>query len=282
MDELTRAERILEAFIASGKLLDMGITALKLAITIVAGLIVLKIILKITRRALERSSIDSVLYTFINNVIKVVGLIVLITMCLGLLGVQMSTIIAVIGAAGAAIALALKDSLANIAGGVMIIITKPFNRDDFIDVGDVSGKVKDIDLFLTTLRTNDNKTITIPNGLINTSVLVNHSREDMRRVDCKFGISYESDVSEAKRLMRNICDENPLILDDPEPLIGVSEHGDSAVVIDLMAWCDTENYWTVKYFLEEEVKAVFDENGIGIPYPHMDVHICRAYSDGRG
>lgn len=275
MEELTRAERILERFIESGKLEDWAITALTLVVTVAVGLLILKIILKITRKALEKSRLDSVLYKFIINTIKAVGIIILITMCLGLLGVQMSTIIAVIGAAGAAIALALKDSLANIAGGVMIIITKPFKRDDFIDVGTVSGKVKDIDLFLTTLRTNDNKTITIPNGLINTSVLVNHSREGVRRVDCKFGISYESDLSEAKKLMRRVCDENPMILDEPEVFIGVSEHGDSAVVIDLFAWCDTADYWSVKYFLEEKIKHIFDENGIDIPYPQMDLHIRR-------
>ena len=273
MEELTRAERIMEAFISSGKLMDLGVVALTLAVTLVAGLIVLKIILGISRRTLEKSSLDPVLYTFVINAIKVIGTIILITMCLGLLGVQMSTIIAVIGAAGAAIALALKDSLANIAGGVMIIVTKPFNRDDFIDVGTVSGKVQDIDLFLTTLKTYDNKTITVPNGLINTSILVNHSREAIRRVDCKFGISYESDVVRAKELLHDICSENPMILDEPEPIIGVSEHEESALLLDLLAWCSTEDYYTVKYFLQEEVSRVFREEGIDIPYRQVDVNI---------
>lgn len=281
MEELTRAERIMEAFISSGKLMDLGVVALKLAVTLVAGLIVLKIILGISRRTLEKSSLDPVLYTFVINAIKVIGTIILITMCLGLLGVQMSTIIAVIGAAGAAIALALKDSLANIAGGVMIIVTKPFNRDDFIDVGTVSGKVQDIDLFLTTLKTYDNKTITVPNGLINTSILVNHSREAIRRVDCKFGISYESDVVRAKELLHDICSENPMILDEPEPIIGVSEHEESALLLDLLAWCSTEDYYTVKYFLQEEVSRVFREEGIDIPYRQVDVHIMEAGKDNK-
>ena len=200
-------------------------------------------------------------------------MIILVTMCLGILGVQMSTIVAVLGAAGAAIALALKDSLANIAGGVMIIVTKPFSRDDYIDIGTVSGKVKDIDLFLTTLRTYDNKTITVPNGLVNTSILVNHSKEDIRRVDCKFGVSYESDIKLAKQLMREICESSDLIMNEPKATIGVSRHDDSSVIMDMFAWCRTEDYWTVKYFLEEEVKRVFDENGIEIPYPHMDVKL---------
>ena len=273
MEELTRAERILEALIASGKLMDLGIIMLRLAITVTAGLIVLRIVLKISRRALEKSSLDTVLHTFVISAIKVIGVVILVTMCLGLLGVQMSTIIAVIGAAGAAIALALKDSLANVAGGVMIIVTKPFSRDDYIDVGSVSGKVQDIDLFLTTLKTYDNKTITVPNGLINTSILVNHSREGIRRVDCSFGISYGSDVSLAKKLMHQICDESPEILDDPQPRIGIAELKDSAVMMDMLVWCSTDDYWDVKYFLEEKVKQVFDEAGISIPYPQMDVHI---------
>ena len=272
MDELTRAEKIIGKFFESDKLWDLAAVMIKLAVMVLAGLIVLKIILKITRKALDRSSLDVVLYTFIINAIKTVAVIILITMCLGLLGVQMSTIIAVIGAAGAAIALALKDSLANIAGGVMIIVTKPFNRDDYIDIGNVSGKVKDIDLFITTLMTYDNKTITVPNGLVNTSILINHSKEDIRRVDCKFNIGYSSDIVLAKQLMKDICDRSDMVLEDPEPVIGVSDHGESAVIMDLLAWCHTDDYWTLKYFLEEEVKHVFDENNIAIPYPQMDIH----------
>ena len=160
MDELSRTQKIIEKFFESDKPLELGMLALNLIITILIGLIVIKLILSFARRALKRSSLDVVLYTFIINAIKAVSAIILVTMCLGILGVQMSTIVAVLGAAGAAIALALKDSLANIAGGVMIIVTKPFSRDDYIDIGTVSGKVKDIDLFLTTLRTYDNKTIT--------------------------------------------------------------------------------------------------------------------------
>ena len=273
MDELSRTQKIIEKFFESDKPLELGMMALNLIITILIGLIVIKLILSFTRRALKRSSLDVVLYTFIINAIKAVSAIILVTMCLGILGVQMSTIVAVLGAAGAAIALALKDSLANIAGGVMIIVTKPFSRDDYIYIGTVSGKVKDIDLFLTTLRTYDNKTITVPNGLVNTSILVNHRKEDIRRVDCKFGISYESDITLAKQLLREICESSDMILNEPKATIGVSRHDDSSVIMDMFAWCRTEDYWTVKYFLEEEVKRVFDENGIEIPYPHMDVKL---------
>lgn len=273
MDKLEGAVRLLSRYFTSDKLVNMASVVLELTVMIIVGLLVLKFALSFTRKALDKSSLDSVLYTFVLNAIKAIGIIILVTMCLGLLGIQMSTIIAVIGAAGAAIALALKDSLANIAGGVMIIVTKPFKRDDFIDVGDVSGEVKDIDLFITTLKTYDNKTITIPNGLINTSILINHSKEGMRRVDCRFSISYGSDISEVKEILKEVCNKSPLILKDPEPVIGVAEQGDSAIIMNVFAWCDTKDYWTVKYFLEEHVKNVFDEKGINIPYPIIDVRI---------
>ena len=273
MEDLTRAERIIQRFMDSDKLWDLGMTVLSLVVMIVVGLLILKVILKITRKALDKSRLDEVLYSFIVNAIKAVGIIVLITMCLGILGVQMSTIITVIGAAGAAIALALKDSLANIAGGIMIIITQPFSRDDYIDVDDVSGKVKDIDLFLTTLRTYDNKTITIPNGIINTSILVNHSKEGIRRVDCQFRIGYDSDVSLAKELMHGICEANPMILRDPEPNIGLSDQDENAIIMNMFAWCATDDYWTVKDYMEEEVKRLFDENEIRTPAPWVNVRI---------
>ena len=275
MNELEKTETFLQKLITPDNLAEIGILVLKLAIMVAIGLLLIKIILKITRRALRKSSSDPVIYTFVINVIKVITIIILITTCLSVLGVQMSTLIAVVGAAGAAVALALKDSLANIAGGIMIIITQPFSKDDLIDVGEVSGKVEAIDLFLTTLKTYDNKTITIPNGLINTSVLINHSKESKRRVDCTFDIGYDSDIVQAKEILRNVCEANPDIFRDPPPMIGVADHGANSVVLDLKVWCRTEDYWDIKYFLEEHVKTAFDEHGIEIPYPQMDVHLRR-------
>lgn len=263
----------LETLLGSEELAGMTEVGLKLVFTVIIGLIIIKMIMGITRKWLDKSGADPSVYTFVKNAVKVICGIVLVTMCLGILGIPMSTVIAVLGAAGAAIALALKDSLANIAGGMMIIITKPFNKDDLIDVGDVSGKVEKIDLFLTTLKTYDNKTITIPNGLINTSILINHSKENKRRVDCTFGIGYGSDIGKAKEILFAVCEACPQILHETAPIIGVAEHGDSAIIMDVKAWCETEDYWDVKYFLEENVKIAFDEHNIEIPYPQMDVFI---------
>ena len=273
VDELEKTGTAIEKFLASDKLIEIGESAAKLVLLLIVGLILMRIIMKITRKTLAKSNADPVVYTFVQNAMKVICLIVLITMCLGAMGIPMSTVVTVLGAAGAAIALALKDSLANVAGGVMIIVTQPFSKDDHIDLGDVSGKVEKIDLFLTTLKTFDNKTITIPNGLINTSVLINHSKENLRRVDCTFGIGYNNDIAEAKEILRNVCDANPEIFTEPEPLIGVANHGDSAVILDVKVWCETDAYWNVKYYLEENVKLAFDEHGIEIPYPQMDVHL---------
>lgn len=273
MEKLAGGVGALGKIITAEELMALGAIIVKIVVIIVLALVASKIIIKLTDKALKSSSADPILYTFIRNVLKVVIIIIAVTMCLGVLGIQLHTIVAVVGAAGAAIALALKDSLANIAGGVMIIITKPFSKDDFIDIGDVSGKVDHIDLFLTTLKTFDNKTITIPNGIVNTSVLVNHSGEDDRRVDCTFSIGYGDDIKEAKEIMRKVCDENPMIFNEPEPVMGVANHGDSAVELDLKVWCRTDDYWDVKYYLEENVKVAFDEAGIEIPYPQMDIHI---------
>ena len=263
----------LETLLGSEKLAGATEVFLKLALTVIIGLIIIKIVMSLTRKWLDKSGADPSVYTFVKNAVKVLCVIILVTMCLGLIGIPMSTVIAVLGAAGAAIALALKDSLANIAGGLMIIITKPFNKDDLIDVGEVSGKVEKIDLFLTTLKTYDNKTITIPNGLINTSILINHSRETKRRVDCTFSIGYKNDIGKAKEILAAVCEACPQIIREPEPLIGVANHGDSAIIIDVKAWCETDDYWDVKYFLEENVKIAFDEHDIEIPYPQMDVFI---------
>ncbi|MEG0157257.1 MAG: mechanosensitive ion channel family protein, partial [Anaerovoracaceae bacterium] len=177
------------------------------------------------------------------------------------------------GVAGAAIALALKDSLGNVAGGIMILVTKPFSQNDYIDIGGTTGTVKHIDLLLTTLKTYDNKVITIPNGMVTTSVLTNYTREELRRVDCVFGIGFNDDLNHAKDLMLATAQANGMILDTPEPFIGVAGNSDNSVDVDFRVWCKTEDYWDVKYFLEENIKLAFDEAGICIPFPQMDIHL---------
>ena len=250
-------------------LTDIGIIAATLAV----GWMSIRILLRIEKKALERSKLDEVLHLFILKGTKITLWVVLIVAMLPKVGISPASLVAVLGAGGAAIALALKDSLSNVAGGIIILITKPFSRGDTIEIGEITGVVDNIDLLTTQLHTFDNKLITVPNGTVTNSVLINYSGADKRRVDCTFGISYETDISEAKGILARVAASHPEILNDPEPNIGVSSHGANAVQLDLKVWCSTESYYDVKYYLEEKVKLAFDEAGINIPYPQMDVHI---------
>ena len=243
------------------------------ALILIAGLIFIKIASSIMKRALSRSHLDEAVHKFIINVIRAVLYIVLTVVILGKLKVPTAPLVTVLGAAGAAIALALKDSLGNIAGGVLILANKLFKKGDVIDVSGVEGMVESIDLFVTTLNTYDNKVVTIPNGTITTSVIVNYSKEDIRRVDCVFSVAYDTDIAKAKDVLNAVAMKCPDGLDTPPPVVGVSQHQASSVELDLKVWCKTSKYFDVKYYLEEEVKAAFDEASITIPYPRMDVRV---------
>lgn len=270
MGDLMKVDNEMDLF--GMHIVDPWATMIRLAVIILIGMMLITILLAVLRRVLKRiDSLDDLLASFTINTVRTICIIVLIAMCLDTLGVNIGTIVAVLGAAGAAIALALKDSLANVAGGLMVIITQPFKKGDLINIGQYRGRVMEIDLFLTTLRTLNYQTITIPNGLVNTSILVNETREEIRRVDLTFGISYDSDVVRAKEIMRQVCKEAELVLDEREPVIGVNRNDDSAVVLDLMAWCRTEDYFNTQYYLLEKVREAFDKAGITIPYPHMVV-----------
>ena len=253
-------------------LLEHGISAL---VVLLAGLLLIKLILGIVKKTLEKTALDGAIHTFVVSALRIVLYIILVVVLLGVLEVPTTPLVTVLGAGGAAIALALKDSLGNIAGGLLLLINQPFKKGDEIDIAGNYGEVDGIDLFVTTLRTYDNKVITIPNGTINTSVIVNYSRRDSRRVDCKFGISYDSDLALAKSVLLRVAQSNPDIFEDPAPFIGVASHGDSAVILDLRVWCNTENYYEVNYALTEQVKLAFDEADISIPYPQMDVHVVK-------
>ena len=278
MDDLVAAKPLNNEFELFGlQIIEPWATLIRLALIIVIGMMAITILMAVIRRLLKRiDSLDEMLHSFVLNAIRVICAIIMIAICLDTLGVNIGTIVAVLGAAGAAIALALKDSLSNVAGGLMVIITQPFKQGDLINIGEYRGRVQKIGLFLTTLRTLNYQVITIPNGLVNTSILVNESREEVRRVDLTFSISYESDVVRAKEILRDVCRHADLVLKTPEPSIGVRSNDDSAVVLDLMAWCRTEDYFKTEYYLLEEVKKAFDAAGITIPYPHLVVKMEKA------
>lgn len=265
---------MLEKFNIPEQLTEHLDNLLSALLILIIGYIVMKIVLHVVKKTLEKSTMDEVLYHFILKIARIALWIVLIILIMECFGFKAGSLLTVLGAAGAAIALALKDSLANVAGGIMILINKPFTQDDYVDINGAMGKVKKIDLFVTHLHTYDNKVITIPNGVVNTSIMTNYTKEDMRRVDCKFSVSYDSDIKEVKEILSGIAESNPMIMKEPEPVVGVANHGDSGITMDLLAWCSTDDYYTVKYYLEEEVKLAFDREGIVIPFPQMDVRIC--------
>lgn len=244
-------------------------------VTLLIGWLIITLVLRFEKKVLERSRLDSSLHLFICRATQVLLWVVVIMAVLPELGINTASMVTVIGACGAAIALALKDSLGNVAGGIILLVNKPFSRGDLIDVAGTSGIVDSIDLLTTSLHTFDNKIVTIPNGTITTSVITNFSSQENRRVDCTFTIGYEADIRQAREVLENVilcCD---MILREPEPLIGVASHGEHGILLDLKVWCSTSDYFDVKYYLEENVKIAFDEAGISIPYPQVDVHIVK-------
>lgn len=252
-------------------LTNVGIAVL----VVIVGYIFTKLLCKFVRKALIRSAVDDALIPFIINCMRVFCWILILVTALGTLGISPAAFITAIGAAGVAVALALQNSLANFAGGILIILTKPYGKGDYIEDYQTAGKVEKIDLLYTTLTTFDNKTITVPNGKLANSTVVNFTRAENRRVDCTFSIGYHNDIGHAKDVLLAVAEANSAISRELQPIVGVANHSDSSISIDLKVWCKTDDYWDVKYFLEENVKVAFDEAGISIPFPQMDVHVKR-------
>lgn len=197
----------------------------------------------------------------------------IIIAALATLGVQTTSFIAVIGAAGLAIGFALQGSLSNFAAGVMIIIFRPFKVGDYVEVGGASGTVEAIHIFSTIVNTPDNKKIIIPNSRVSGDTITNYSANDIRRVDLVVGVSYGDDIRKAKQILEKILSEEQRILKDPPFTIGVMELGDSSVNFAVRPWVKTSDYWAVYFDLTERVKTTFDENGISIPFPQRDIHL---------
>lgn len=236
----------------------------KWAAKLVSGLIV---------KSMERSNIDSTVCNFVGNLAYALLLTIVIIAVLGQIGIQTASFVAIIGAAGLAVGLALQGSLANFAAGVLMILFRPLKVGDFVEAGGVSGSVKDISIFCTTLNTPDNKTIIVPNSAIMGGPITNYSTEDQRRVDLLIGIAYDADIRQAKQILEQVLGAETRVLKDPAPLIAVAELADSSVNLHVRPWVKKEDYWGVYFDLLETIKLKFDEAGIGIPFPQMDVHL---------
>lgn len=216
--------------------------------------------------------IDVTLVKFIENIIYYILMMVVILTALSKLGIETTSFFAILGAAGLAIGLALKDSLGNFASGVMLILFKPFKVGDFVTVAGVSGTVNEISIFSSILTTGDNQRMIVPNGSIIAGTIVNVNANPTRRVDLVVGIGYDDDIKKAKDVLTNILESNDKILQEKGLTVAVSELADSSVNFVVRAWVNTPDFWAVKFALTEEVKLKFDQEGISIPYPQQDVH----------
>jgi small conductance mechanosensitive channel len=239
----------------------------------VIGKIVVKMIIGVLRKILNRSNMDNMLINFVLSITNALLFIVVIVAALDSLGVDTTSLIAIVGAAGLAIGLSLQDSLKNFAAGVMLLVFKPFKEGDFVEAAGVSGVVEDISIFNSKMRTPDNREIIVPNGAIYGGVIINVSARDTRRIDMVFGIGYGDDLRKAKALLAQIIAEDDRVLVEPGVVIAVSELADSSVNFIVRPWVNSADYWDVLWETTEKVKLRFDEEGISIPYPQMDVHL---------
>ena len=225
-----------------------------------------------------KSSVDKAVVGFSSSIIYALLFAAVILMALDQVGVETTSFIAILGAAGLAIGLALQGSLSNFASGVLIILLRPFKSGDYIEGGGQSGSVDKIELFHTYLKTPDNRVVIIPNASMMNGSIINYSREKTRRLDLVVGISYDADIRQAKQIMEEIVAADDRILKDPECVIAVAELADNSVNFNLRPWVKSEDYWNVRADLLETVKYAFDKNDIGIPYPQMDVHLHKETS----
>ena len=251
-------------FIAALVILGVGIWAAKL----LTGL---------CRRLLNRRSVDPTLVTFGSNLMNAALVTFAVIAALGQLGVQTTSLIAVIGAAGLAVGLALQNSLANFAAGVMILVFHPFRVDDVIEGAGVIGSVEELHIFTTQLKTADNKTVFVPNGKLMGDNIVNYSKKGTRRLDLVIGVGYQDDIRKVKEVLQQLLSEDARVLADPAPTVAVLELGDSSVNFAVRPWVAVGDYWPLHFDLLEKVKLRFDAEGISIPFPQRDVHLYQTH-----
>ncbi|MDX2413846.1 MAG: mechanosensitive ion channel [Bacteroidales bacterium] len=259
------------------KILELATTyGIKLVLAIVVlliGLAIIKRIAKVTTKMMTKSKVSDSLIPFLRSLITIGLKLMLIVSVLGMVGVQMTSFIAVLGAAGLAVGLALQGTLQNFAGGVIILLFKPYKVGDYIETQGYAGSVKEIQIFTTIMNTPDNKIIIIPNSPIATGSLINYSAQTTRRVDFTFGIGYNDDIEKARKILLSMLEKHDKIKGDPAPFVRVVELADSSVNFAVRAWVESSDYWDVFFDITEQVKKDFDKEGISIPYPQNDVHV---------
>ncbi len=242
---------------------------LMLVAVIVIGYLSVKLIMRLVKKILSKTNIDHTAITFIISFVQLTLYLLVAITALATIGINVSSLITAVGAAALTAGLALQDSLSNLASGLIILLNKPFVAGDILEFEGITGRVKSIKIFFTTIHTLDNKIVTIPNSRLTTNNVVNCTMVDKRRVDLKYTISYDDDIAKVKSLIYDIISQNPNVLKDPAPSVHVGKHLDSGVEIVVMVWADPDDYYSVYYYMQENVKLRFDENGITIPFPHI-------------
>lgn len=275
VEEANKLLETVEGYIP--KVIDFAVNILIAIVIFIVGKIIIKYLLKICRKFFEKSKMEISVQRFLDSLIKVILYVVLIIIICDRVGIDTASFIAVLGTLGLTVGLALQGSLSNFAGGVLILMLKPFRVGDYIvDNGTGrEGTVEKIDLFYTKLITPDNKAISIPNGALSNSSITNVTQFDKRRVDIDFGIGYADDIEKAKKVIFDVASKDEAIMRDPEIAVIVRELAASQVTITVRAWCKTSDYWNVYFRLMENVKNALDSNGIEIPFNQLQVHISK-------
>lgn len=250
-----------------------GVRLVGAIVILIVGVKLIKAICRGFEKSKGYSKMTKTAQALLKDIIKILLYLILIVIIATTLGVSMTSLIAVIASAGLAVGLALQGSLANLAGGFMILLFRPFELGDFISDGTNSGTVTDIGVFYTTMLTPDNKRITIPNGTLSNATVTDFSAKENRRVDLTFSVSYDADIDLVQKSLMDIMENHGLVLKEPAPFVRLSEHGESALVFTTRAWVKSADYWTVYFDMLEAAKKLFDKRGIEIPFPQMDVHV---------
>ncbi|MBN2615417.1 MAG: mechanosensitive ion channel [Bacteroidales bacterium] len=250
-----------------------GLRLLGALVVLLVGLWVIKALTKTSHKLMDKSNVEPSLSSFLKSIIGILLKILLIISVMGMAGVEMTSFIAILGAAGLAVGMALSGTLQNFAGGVMILLFKPFKVGDFITAQGLSGVVKEIHVFVTVLTSPDNKTMLVPNGGLSNGTIINFSTQPNRRVDWSFGIAYGDDYDKAKAFILKLIAEDERIQKDPEPFVALSELADSSVNLTVRAWVNAADYWGVFFTLNEKYYQQAGKEGINIPFPQMDVHL---------
>ncbi|CDT19088.1 MULTISPECIES: small-conductance mechanosensitive channel MscS [Vibrio] len=271
VDGLSQAEQWLTN--NSDLFIQYGVNIISALIILFIGNLIVKAVANSVSKVLQKKKMDRAVVEFIHGLVRYLLFVIVLIAALGRLGVQTASVVAVIGAAGLAVGLALQGSLSNFAAGVLIVAFRPFKSGDYVEIGGVAGSVDSIQIFQTVLTTPDNKMVVVPNGSVIGSPITNYSRHNTRRIDLMIGVSYNADLQKTKALLTKICESDERVLKEPGVQVGVHTLADSSVNFVVRPWVNTAEYWDVYFDLMQAIKEGLDNEGIEIPFPQMDVHM---------